>query len=106
MRASGRLRGSVPGRMKVTTLNLMTACRAKVSLSPLASSLRWRIAQGDNATHLPQRPTADCSDRLCATHDLRPPAFTPTGDFPPPRENTGKTGFQATLEAAQMPVSH
>jgi len=31
--------------MKVTTLNLMTACRAKVSLSPPSSSLRWRVAR-------------------------------------------------------------
>ena len=44
MRPSDRPRGSVPGRMKVTTLNLMTACRAKVSLSPQSSSLRWRVA--------------------------------------------------------------
>src|SRR5271169_1906409 len=45
MRASGRPRGSVLGRIKVTTLNLMTACRAKVSPSPEFSSLRWRVAR-------------------------------------------------------------
>src|SRR6516162_526879 len=45
MRPSGRPRGSVPGRMKVTTLNLMTAYRAKVSLSRQSSSLRWRVAR-------------------------------------------------------------
>src|SRR6516164_9098313 len=58
---------------------------------------------GDNATHLPRRPTADCSDRLCAKHDRRPPAVAPTCDFPRPREDTGKTRFRTALEPPKFP---
>ena len=59
MRASGRPCGSVPGRMKLTTLNRMIACRAKVSLSH-PSLRRWRVARAtmQHIGHGGQQPIA------------------------------------------------
>src|SRR6516225_11184716 len=105
MRPSGRPRGSGSGRIKVTTLNLMTACRANVSPSPLSSSLRLA---GSRATMLHiggagQQPIAQTVRAQNTTARAGRPR---PGDFPPRREDTGKIRFQAAPEAALVAVSH
>src|SRR6516162_3007702 len=70
----------------------------------LSSSRSWWIARQCNTS------AVAANSRL-----LRPPVrqarpapagCRPTGDFPRPREDTGKTRFRAALGAGQMPVSH
>jgi hypothetical protein len=78
----------------------MTACRAKVSLSPLYSSLRWRVARRtmQHIRHGGQQPIARAAAACAGCRPIR--------DFPRLRENTGKNRFRTTLEAVSVPVSH
>src|SRR6266404_8988371 len=64
MRASGRSRGSVPGRMKVTTLNLMTTYRSE-ALATRAFFLIDRKYSDNNAIDPLGSPNAELFSLRC-----------------------------------------